>query len=184
MKKFLLALLILGGSVLCSHAQTVSAGEFNLGLDVAMPLYRMNTIFNEAVGGSFKFEYRQEKDLYFTISGGYEAFSTKQIFESVSVKSTYSYVPIKAGVKYYFIDGFYGEGQFGAAFYTQHRGGVGFDYSPGIGYSFKQGFEIGIRYESWVQAPESNPTNVPGQYGPFSRTDNFDQFALRIAERF
>jgi hypothetical protein len=187
MKKFLLALLIFGGSVSGCFAQLVNAGEFNVGLDAALPLYQMKTIFNGAVGGSLKFEFKQDKNFYITVSGGYEAFLTKEKVNSVIVQSTYSYVPIKAGLKYYFIEGLYGEAQAGFALYTQHGGDLGFDYSPGIGYSFKQGFEIGIRYETWVQQPEANPyppQQYSGPYGPFAKTTNLGQVALRIAERF
>ena len=64
-------------------------------------------------------------------------------------KSSFGFVPLKVGVKYYFDQGFFGEGQVGAAISTQSGGGTAFAYAPGIGYSFPGGFEAGVRYEGW-----------------------------------
>jgi hypothetical protein len=81
-------------------------------------------------------------------------------------KSGEGFIPVKAVVKYYFNEGFFGEGQVGAVFSTENGGGNAFVYAPGIGYSFKGGFETGFRYEGW------------------SKDDIVRQLALRVAYRF
>lgn len=184
MKKIILLLALSIGFTFNSFAQITKIGDFNLGIYGALPLYNMNSILNVGIGGSLKFEYHFQKDLDFTIEGGYESFGVKTKLQNAYVLSTISYVPVKLGAKYYLVQGFYAEGQFGQAFYCQHGGGGAFDLSGGIGYSFKPGFEIGLRYEGWHQEPENHITGDYGISGPFKDPGNFDQFALRLAERF
>jgi len=194
MRKFIL-LIILSGTYLGSFAQPSGNGNFDLGPYGASPLENMRPIFNAGVGGSLKYGYRLGslhflkkasaiKYLYVTLESGYETFDVKNPLQNAYVPSTYSYVPVKAGIKYYPIGGLYAEGQYGVCIFTQHGGGHTTDYSPGIGYSFKRGFEIGIRLEHWTQKPENHITGDYGQSGPFATTSDFKQLELRLAERF
>ena len=184
MKKIILLLAISLGFAFSSSAQNTGFGNFNLGLYGAIPLNNMKNIFNDGIGGSLKYEYHFKSYLNFTMESGYETFGVKGPLQNAYVPSTYSYVPVKWGVKYYPIGGLYAEVQAGVVYYTQHGGGSAFDFSPGIGYSFKPGFEIGIRYEEWNQDPEKHIDGDYGQTGPFKVSSNFAQMALRIAERF
>ncbi|HEY2580675.1 MAG TPA: hypothetical protein VGI43_02660 [Mucilaginibacter sp.] len=195
MKKFLWAIIVFGSMITGSFAQSTGFGKFNLGLYGALPLTNMRQIFNAGVGGSLKYEYRLGSlpfsgkpgflnNLFFSLESGYEAFDVKKELQNAYVPSTYGYVPVKFGLKYYAVKGLYAEWQSGICFFTQHGGGHSFDFSPGIGYSFKQGFEIGLRYEQWTQKPEKHITGDYGQSGPFAKESNFQQLQLRIAERF
>ena len=195
MKKFLLVLIILGTAVTSSFAQLTGPGNFNLGLYGALPLTNMRPIFNAGVGGSLEYEYKvgslpfKKKpdflnNLYITLESGYEIFDVVTKLQNAYVPSTYGYVPVNAGLKYYGFKGLYAEFQLGGVYYTQHGGHHAFDYSPSIGYSFKRGLEIGFRYQQWVQRPENHITGDYGQSGPFAKTSDFKQFQLRLAERF
>ena len=200
-KKSILILIISVGFITGSFAQSPGFGHFNLGIDGAVPLYNMRAIFNNpGIGGSLKYEYGfnnraflKEKALnhfnflnrlYVNISAGYESFSVKTPLQNAYVPSTYSYVPIKLGIKYYAYKGLYAEEQAGEVIYTQHGGGNNNENAHGIGYTFHAGFEIGVRYEYWRQVPENHITGDYGQSGPFATITSFRQFAIRLAERF
>ena len=100
----------------------------------------------------------------FTLSAGYSSFHPKKEFKDIY--GSLGWIPVKAGIKYYFSDGFYGEGQVGAAFSTHKDGGTAFAYAPGIGYTLEGGFDIGVRYEGW------------------SKDGTVSQIALRVAYGF
>jgi hypothetical protein len=196
MKKTVLLLVFSTGFVFSVFAQSARFGIFNLGVYGAVPLSNIKPLLNEGVGGSLKYECNLFYDipslrksyvsnkLYVTLESGYEAFGVKTKLQNAYVPSTYSYVPVKAGLKFYPIWGFYAEAQEGVVQYAQHGGGHAPDFSTGIGYSFKPGFEFGIRFEQWKQTPQNHITGDYGQTGPFAKTSNFGQLALRLAERF
>jgi hypothetical protein len=182
MRKIIFLLTLSLGFTFSSFAQSTKTGDFNVGIYGALPLYNMRSIFNEGFGASIKYEYYWQKNLNFTLEGGYEAFGVKTKLQNPVDPSTIGYVPLKLGIKAYLSKGFYAEGQLGAVFYCQHGGGDAFDSSCGIGYSFKKGFEMGLRYEQWNQTPQNNIGYVKA--GPFIETSNFGQVALRLAEWF
>jgi hypothetical protein len=195
MKKILLALIVLGSVITRCFAQQTGIGKFDLGVYGGLPLSNMRQIFDAGVGGSLKYEYRlgslpfQKKpdflnNLYITLECGYEVFNVKPELQNAYVPSTYGYVPLKAGLKYYAFKGLYAEWQMGRITYTQHGGGHSFEYSPGIGYSFKKGFEVGVRYEKWIQTPENHIYGDYGRSGPFVGVSDFKELELRLAERF
>jgi hypothetical protein len=184
MRKIIFLLTLSLGLTLGSFAQSTKTGDFNIGIYGTQPLNNMNALLNVGIGGSVKYEYYLQKDLYLTLDAGYESFGIKTKLQNAYVPSTISYVPVKLGVKYYLAEGFYAEGQLGVVIYGQHGGGSSFDSAGGIGYSFKKGFEIGIRYEEWYQTPEKHIAGDYGISGPFEKSADFAQFALRLAERF
>jgi hypothetical protein len=183
-KKILLLVALSAAFTFSGFAQSSGVGNFNVGAYGALPLSNMRQIFHVGFGGSLNYEYHYRNDLFFTLGAGYEAFDVKTELQNAYVPSTYSYIPVKAGVKYYFIKGFYGEFQLGTSIYAQHGGGSAFDYAPGIGYSFKSGFEVGLHYEEWTQKPQNHIEGDYGMTGPFKTSSTFSQLALRVAERF
>jgi hypothetical protein len=182
MRKIIFLLTLSLGFTFSSFAQSTKIGDFNVGIYGALPLYNMRSIFDQAIGASLKYEYYWQKDLNFTFEGGYESFVVRTNLQNPLVASTIGYVPLKFGLKAYMTKGFYAEGQLGVVVYGQHGGGDAFDSSCGIGYSFKKGFEIGLRYEQWNQTPQNNVGYVKA--GPFVETSNFGQVGLRLAEWF
>lgn len=171
-------------------------GKFNLGAYGATALWNMRSIFDAGVGGSLKYEYNLSYHINFlkksyvanrifiTLESGFEAFAVKEKLQNANVPSTYTYIPVKIGLKYYALAGLYAEAQYGTCNYGDHGGGHAPDYSGGIGYSFKPGFEFGVRYEKWTQFPQNHVYSQYGQTGPFASTSNFSQLAVRLSERF
>jgi hypothetical protein len=152
MKKVLLALFVLGVTACSSFAQTSKSesGKFSIGVDAGIPTGSASDFYNFGIGGSIKYDLPIATSTFFTISAGYTALLVKSEFKNAGFRSSDGFIPLKAGLKYYFNgEGFFGEGQLGAAFSTQSGGGTAFLYAPGIGYTFDSGFEAGVRYEGW-----------------------------------
>jgi hypothetical protein len=151
MRKFLSALVILCGIAISSMAQTTPGGnKFNIGVDLGIPFGDASSLFDLGAGASLKYELPIANSLAVTGSVGYTAFIVKNEFTGFEgQQSVYSYIPIKAGLKYYIENGFFVEGQAGVTLFAGSGGGTSFAVAPNVGYSFDGGFEISGRYESW-----------------------------------
>lgn len=158
MKKVLLLLTVLSGLSIGAFAQSSSSngGKFSIGFEGGLPVGNANDAYNAVVGASLKYDHNIAAGTYLTGSVGYSAYLVKSEFKGIA-GSTFGAIPLKAGLKYYFGSGFYGEGQLGAAFITESGGGTAFVYSPGVGYDFGSGVDLGLRYEAWSK------TNTIGQ---------------------
>jgi len=166
MKKFLLAVALIAGVSVGSFAQSKSddGGKFSIGVEAGLPVGSSSDFYSFGIGGSLKYAQPIADATAFTISAGYTSFMGKTIL-GVKVPAA-GFVPVKAGIKYNFAEAFYGEAQVGAAFSTQSGGGTAFAYSPGIGYNFGGGVDLGVRYEGW------------------SHDGTFSQVAARLAYSF
>jgi len=169
MKKILLMLTVLGGTVFGCFAQSSSSGsaKFSVGIDAGIPSGNVGTVYNFGIGGSVKAEVPVATDVLVTFTAGYQSFMVKDEFKAIGAESSDGYIPLKAGLKLYINQGFYAEGQVGVAIVTTGGSTTLFAYSPGIGYSFDGGFDAGVRYEAW--------SKNGGTLG---------QIALRVAYRF
>jgi len=172
MKKLLLVLSVFGAAALNSFAQTTTSSKLNggakisIGIDGALPTGSAHDFYSAGIGGSIKYEVPTAQNTFFTISGGYESFLYKSEFKVPGYRSSDGFVPLKAGIKYYTDGGFFLEAQAGISIYAGSDSFTSFAYSPGIGYSFNGGVEVGARYEAWV------------------KEGTFGQAALRLAFRF
>jgi hypothetical protein len=149
MKKLFMSLLLVSAAF-CSFAQSSNGpGKFSIGVDGAIPTGDAHQLFNYGIGGSFKYEFPVAKMVFVTLSAGYESLHVKSELQEPGSKSSFGFIPIKAGIKPYLDGGFFFEGQLGTVFSTEKDGGNSFLYSPGFGYTFDGGFEVGVRYEAW-----------------------------------
>ena len=153
MKKVLLALAIIAGTAFTTFAQTKSgdSGKFSIGVEGGLPLGNIKNGYNFVLGGSVKYELPIAASTWFTVSAGYNSFHPKSEFKDLGAESI-GFVPVKVGIKYYLEQGFFAEGQVGAAFGTKSGTGTAFAYSPGVGYTFDGGFEAGVRYEGFSKS--------------------------------
>ncbi|MES2062675.1 MAG: outer membrane beta-barrel protein [Bacteroidota bacterium] len=154
MKKILFVIALLLGAAVNSSAQSSKdGGKFSIGLETGLPIADFNTTHSFAIGGSLKYDQPVAANTFITLSAGYSSFRGKKDIRS------FGFVPVKAGIKYFFSEGFFGEGQIGAAFSTQGGagggnaigGGTAIAYAPGLGYSFNNNIEAGVRYEAWYK---------------------------------
>jgi hypothetical protein len=155
MKKILLVMLALSGLTFSCFAQKTDAGKFSIGIDAGLPLGTAGDVASLIIGGSFKYDMPIAKQAFFTVSAGYSYMPYKNDIlinntAYITTNSGEGYVPLKAGLKYYFCNNFYGEGQVGAAISTQSGGGAAFAYAPGVGLKLGDA-DIGIRYEGWAK---------------------------------
>lgn len=146
MKKVLLATMLFVGIAVSGFAQK-GGSKFSVGVEAGIPVGTVSNFHNLFIGGSLKYDAPIAAATNFTLSAGYTSLQGKTV-SGVKVASA-GYVPVKAGIKYFFADAFYGEAQLGAAFSTQSGGGTAFAYSPGIGYKFSDVIDLGVRYEAW-----------------------------------
>lgn len=146
MKKVLLATMLFVGIAVSGFAQK-GGSNFSVGVEAGLPVGSTTNAYNFVIGGSLKYEAPIATATNFTLSAGYSSFQGKTV-AGVKFPSA-GFIPVKAGIKYFFADSFYGEAQVGAAFATKSGGGTLFAYSPGIGYKFSDVIDLGVRYESW-----------------------------------
>lgn len=189
MKKFIvLSLLAFGPEVTCLAQNSHPEGKFSMGIDYGIPMtdydsYYKNDLFKYGIGGSLNFDIpTSASNFYVTLSGGICSFQANDKTAAL-IKALYldrgatseEFVPLKAGIKYYFSKGFFGEIQAGIVihpgptveFISNSDRSVA--YSPGIGYCFNNGIEIGARYEVW---------KMGGTLG------NMSQLGIRVAYAF
>lgn len=159
MKKLLLSLALVAGLGFAANAQTEGAvRKLSVGAEFGFPVGD-NSKDNLFAGGSLQFEQPVATSLNLTISGGYLANiltgDLKTAAEAFGLKTSYGYIPLKAGAKYYFGGNFYGAGEVGASIGTTDGAGTAFAFAPGIGASFsvadKSSLDFGVRYENWSQ---------------------------------
>lgn len=146
MKKVLFATMLFVGIAVSGFAQK-GGSNFSVGVEAGLPVGSTSNAYSFVIGGSLKYEAPIATATNFTLTAGYSSFQGKTVgaikFPAVG------FIPVKAGIKHFFADAFYGEAQLGAAFSTQSGGGTAFAYSPGIGYKFSDVIDLGVRYEAW-----------------------------------
>lgn len=133
-----------------AQVPTQTSKAFTIGGDLYIPSYGL---YNIGVGASAKLELPLASHLSFDVTGG---------FTSVFYKSTilYNYqhgggdlfLPLKAGLKYYFVPTLYIEGEGGDAveLNLDKRNLAAFAIGPGfIIPAGKNALDIGFRYEDW-----------------------------------
>lgn len=146
MKKVLLATMLFVGIAVSGFAQK-GGSNFSVGVEAGLPVGNISNSHSFVIGGSLKYEAPIATGTNFTLTAGYSSFQGKTVGP---IKfGAFGAIPVKAGIKYFLADAFYGEAQLGAAFYTQSGGGTAFAYSPGIGYKFSDVIDLGVRYEAW-----------------------------------
>lgn len=155
---------------------TQKDSKFNFGLEADLPAGKTSSSYNAGVGSSLKYEYRADTNFYFTISAGYSRFQLTDAAiqaqqQAGSSRSSFGFLPIKIGGKFFISKGFFGEIQLGNTFAVNadrldSAAASALTFSPGVGYVFDNGLELGARYEGWF-------------------TSNlFSQYSLRLAYRF
>lgn len=153
MKKTLLILALVAGTTLSTLAQKTS-GKFSIGLEAGKITGDFSKFVDFAFGASLKYNHPIADKMLFTVSGGYTYLPYNNDFKTATLgfgvaSSGEGFVPLKAGIKYFFNSIVYGEGQLGAAISTNSGGGTAFAYAPGIGVEFGSGADLGVRYEGW-----------------------------------
>jgi len=155
MKKLFLLTAIAGifafTNVSAQKDPAMNGQKLGVGVEFGLPVGDFGDVFNLGVGGSLVYQVPVAANLNFTASAGYTSFEPKD--EISAIVPNFAAIPVKAGIRYFFMENFYGGAELGAAFYTGDYSGTAFVYSPGIGVEFpvanKAAIDLGVRYEGW-----------------------------------
>jgi hypothetical protein len=132
-----------------TNAKAQSTQKLGIGLTAGLPT---SDAYNFVGGIDLRYQFDIDKQLSIPVTAGYTHMFAKDItvgnttFDGVD----FGYVPVKAGVKYFFNDsgsGVYGLAELGAGFGTKSGSGTSFVYSPAVGYAWSNGLDLGVKYE-------------------------------------
>ena len=135
-----------------ASAQTTITKAFNAGFELGIPA---NSVFTIGTGASAKFELPIALPVSLSLTGGITSmFYKSNLFDSSRTPGAAVYVPLKAGMRYFFNRGVYAEGEAGTAIETNYARQSVFAFSIGTGFiapvGEKNGIDISFRYESWA----------------------------------
>ena len=117
--------------------------------------------YNFVLGADARFQRGLGESTSLIVTGGVTHF-----FKTDKTLKAATFVPVKLGFKYFLNTNFYAAGEAGAGFGVSSDLKTSFVWSPSIGFAFKEGIDISVKYED------------------FSKYETTKQVALRIAYGF
>ena len=153
-----------------STSTTTSNGiKFSIGVDAGLPVGNFSNNYNWNIGGSVQADIPViSNQLFVTVNAGYDNFFGKNdvVVDNITVSPTnIQLLPVKAGLKFFPVGGFYIQGEAGAAF-ALNKSDVGFDkstafiWAPQVGYQFQLGgknyIDAGVRYQASTDFVSNN----------------------------
>ena len=151
MKRFLFFILLFSASGVWAQDERLKKA-FSIGAELGIP--NMNA-YNIGLGLSGKVEFPVSEKIAITATAAYAAFFYKSNLFANKSLSAASFIPLKAGVKYYVNQGIYFEGELGEAIEANYLKRDLFAFSIGPGFIIpineKYGVDFGLRYEKWSQ---------------------------------
>jgi hypothetical protein len=130
------------------NASAQDTRKFGIGINAGIPT---NDAYSFAIGGDIRYQFDVSKQLSIPITAGFTSIQGEDVtIGTTTINYRYNYVPVKAGLKYFFNTtgaGLYGLAEAGAAFGTDSGAGTNFVFSPAIGYSWSNGLDLGAKYE-------------------------------------
>lgn len=169
---------------LYSNAQTTASKtesygsgiRLSVGADAGVPVGSLNSAYNWSLGGSLQGDFPIVKDqLYATLNSGYNNIFAK----GQNAIPDIHLIPVKAGLKYFFIKQVYIQGEAGISFLTD-KNMLGANKSAVFVYAPQAGVVLNIGGKNYIDAGfrfESNQKFYDG-----GNTANF--LALRVAYAF
>jgi hypothetical protein len=154
-----------------TFAQTVEPLKegkgFKIGVGVSGGITDNKSPFDYGLGADARLQLDLSNYVALTATGGYTRLFAKEGL------ADFDFIPAKGGVKVFPVGNLYGAGEIGAGFGIKDGSKTMLIWSAGLGYEWKNGFDLSARYEGYTQDSASS-TYVP-QTG---------QFALRLAYGF
>ncbi len=139
------------GSGRAATTESVTTSHFGIGLDAGIPVGENGKPYSLAIGGDLQYEVLPAPDLGITFSGGYLNFPFKTAYQSAYGPKSIGFVPLLAGIKYYFSPNAFFRAQLGAAIGVTkdvfgNTPGTSFAYTPGIGVKLSPNFDVELKY--------------------------------------
>lgn len=162
-----------------ARAQSGDKITLSLGPELGIPFNtnsynygHIRDFYKDGIGGSLKIELPVTKLLHFTASAGYISYPNVYYLaltateeapagyvypaDQLSNNKPYNFIPVKAGLQYYYSRYLYADAEAGAAIKSNSAAKTSFIYSGGLGgvipFNAVSGLDIGFRYERGYQA--------------------------------
>lgn len=141
-----------------SEPTNPSRQKLGIGLNAGVPT---NSGSSFALGADLRYQVDLDRQLSIPITAGFTSIFNKDVTIGGTTYEVdnFNYIPVKAGLKYFFSDtgaGAYGLAEAGAAFGTNSGSGTSFVYSPAIGYAWSNGLDLGVKYEGLSKSGTNN----------------------------
>lgn len=168
MKKPIILIFTLFALQATAQTTNPTTKAIGLGFELAAP---SNSVYNIGLGASAKLEVPIVAPVSFTLTGGFTSmFYKSNLFDASRTPGAAVFIPLKAGVKYYFAKSIYAEGEAGTAIETNYGKQRSFAFSIGPGFvvplrNDKTGIDIGFRYESWANQLRQTGIRVAYRFG-------------------
>ena len=150
MKKVLFSVMALMALSFAASAQKDNL-KFSAGPEIGFAIGNFSNTHSFGIGASAQLEFSIQEKVNATVTAGVLSFTGKSAGSNVKFQGQ-SFIPVRAGVKYFLTPGVYGALQAGVAF-LNNGGGTAFSYSPQIGYEFKtktnKAIDLGFKYEGY-----------------------------------
>jgi hypothetical protein len=136
MKKIFLALAI---TAICtsSFAQKKNDNKvsFSAGAEIGFATGNFNNTHSVGIGATVQGDFNIAPSTDFTLTTGYLSYAGRSVGSGIKNKAQ-GIIPLKAGIKYFLSQGFYGAAQLGAGIFSSYRTGLALAYTPMLGYEF------------------------------------------------
>ena len=126
--------LFISGIVIAQDAQKF---RFSVGPELSFATGSFAITHSVGVGATIQAEIPIQQNLYGTATTGFVVYGGKSIGGTNLKTVSQTIIPIKVGIKYFFISGFYGAAQIGVGILGNYAKGTAFAYTPEVGYEFK-----------------------------------------------
>lgn len=165
MKKLIILLLLF--CFFKASAQTIINKAFGAGFELGIPA---NSVFNIGTGASAKFELPITSPVSLSLTGGITSmFYKSNLFNSSRTPGAAVFVPLKAGVRYFFNRGVYAEGEAGTVIEANYSKQSVFVFSIGPGFiapvGERNGIDISFRYEDWANQVRQTAIHIAYRFG-------------------
>jgi hypothetical protein len=164
MKKTILSIAIIGIYVAASAQKKeddLQMLKLSVGAEAALPLGDFGKAYTFGIGGTAQADYKVTDDLALNLNAGYISFLPKSIaILGVSTKGkAVGYIPILAGIRYYFTEEVFALAQLGITIATASGSSSSlFTYAPGIGYKFSEHVDAALKYTGYSKDGNNSST--------------------------
>lgn len=139
------------GSGRAATTTSASTSHFGIGVEAGLPVGENGKVYSSVFGANLQYEVMPDADLGITFSAGYLHFPLKKIYQTTYGPNSSGFVPLLAGIKYYFTPNAFFRAQLGAAVSTTkdiygNTGGTSFAYSPGLGIKLSPNIDAELKY--------------------------------------
>lgn len=144
---FVLAGILISFAIAAQNATVTNQLDWSIGIEPSLPVGHFTKYTSFGVGGSVQGEYKPSQ-VGITLNAGYMDFFGKTT-GGISYLD-FKYIPVLAGIKYYFSTKSYVHGQAGAGLGTNGLG-TSFWYGLGTGLYLSKFVDAELKYTGWNQ---------------------------------